>query len=181
MPILTVEQAADPLLRQVLTSRNVRGGLFVDFVLGGLNTRSSTACSRACRGPISGWRNPWCGVSVRRIRCPTWRRRHSRRTARWSATSVMSGPSSAERGRLPPGDVMPGSRRPDARRLARPSSTGSGRRRAGRWSPASCGVSPGRTDALTNLMIAAWTAEIVRFRGLGGGTQRSLAFDLLYG
>ena len=37
MPTLTVEQAADPLLRQVLTSRNVRGGLLVDFVLGGLN------------------------------------------------------------------------------------------------------------------------------------------------
>ncbi|WP_410790031.1 fatty acid desaturase family protein [Kribbella sp. C-35] len=37
MPILTAEQAADPLLRQVLTSRNVRGGPVVDFVLGGLN------------------------------------------------------------------------------------------------------------------------------------------------
>ena len=37
MPILTAEQAADPLLRQVLTSRNVRGGPFTDFALGGLN------------------------------------------------------------------------------------------------------------------------------------------------
>ncbi len=37
MPILGPEQAADPLLRQVLTSRNVRGGLFIDFALGGLN------------------------------------------------------------------------------------------------------------------------------------------------
>jgi fatty acid desaturase len=37
MPTLDPDQAADPLLRQVLTSRNVRGGPFVDAVLGGLN------------------------------------------------------------------------------------------------------------------------------------------------
>ena len=37
MPILSDEQAADPLLRQVLTSRNVRGGPVVDVALGGLN------------------------------------------------------------------------------------------------------------------------------------------------
>ena len=37
MPNLDTDQAADPLLRQVLTSRNLRGGLFVDYALGGLN------------------------------------------------------------------------------------------------------------------------------------------------
>ncbi|MGI9155396.1 MAG: fatty acid desaturase family protein [Marmoricola sp.] len=37
MPVLTREQAADPLLRQVLTSRNVRGGRFLSAVMGGLN------------------------------------------------------------------------------------------------------------------------------------------------
>ena len=37
MPILTGEEAADPLLRQVLTSRNVAGGRFVAWGLGGLN------------------------------------------------------------------------------------------------------------------------------------------------
>lgn len=37
MPILEGEQARDPLLRQVLTSRNVRGGPFTDAALGGLN------------------------------------------------------------------------------------------------------------------------------------------------
>ncbi|MDZ5621966.1 fatty acid desaturase family protein [Nocardioides bizhenqiangii] len=37
MPPLTPEEATDPLLRQVLTSRNVRGGPAVDFALGGLN------------------------------------------------------------------------------------------------------------------------------------------------
>jgi fatty acid desaturase len=37
MPVLSDEQAADPLLRQVLTSRNIRGGPVVDAVLGGLN------------------------------------------------------------------------------------------------------------------------------------------------
>ena len=37
MPVLTDEQAADPLLRQVLTSRNVLGGPLVDLALGGLN------------------------------------------------------------------------------------------------------------------------------------------------
>jgi fatty acid desaturase len=37
MPVLDETQAADPLLRQVLTSRNVRGGWFVDTALGGLN------------------------------------------------------------------------------------------------------------------------------------------------
>jgi fatty acid desaturase len=37
MPVLDPEQAEDPLLRQVLTSRNVRGGRFVTAALGGLN------------------------------------------------------------------------------------------------------------------------------------------------
>ncbi len=37
MPILDEAQAADPLLRQVLTSRNIRGGPFTDAALGGLN------------------------------------------------------------------------------------------------------------------------------------------------
>lgn len=37
MPILDEEQARDPLLRQVLTSRDVRGGWLTDTVLGGLN------------------------------------------------------------------------------------------------------------------------------------------------
>jgi fatty acid desaturase len=37
MPTLDDDRAADPLLRQVLTSRNVTGGVFVDAALGGLN------------------------------------------------------------------------------------------------------------------------------------------------
>jgi fatty acid desaturase len=37
MALPTPEEAADPLLRQVLTSRNVRGGPVTDLVLGGLN------------------------------------------------------------------------------------------------------------------------------------------------
>jgi fatty acid desaturase len=37
MPVLDARQADDPLLRQVLTSRNVRGGPFIDAALGGLN------------------------------------------------------------------------------------------------------------------------------------------------
>jgi fatty acid desaturase len=37
MPILTEDDDTDFLRRQVLTSRNVRGGWFVDFALGGLN------------------------------------------------------------------------------------------------------------------------------------------------
>jgi fatty acid desaturase len=37
MPTLDADQAADPLLRQVLTSRNIRGGPFTDAALGGLN------------------------------------------------------------------------------------------------------------------------------------------------
>ncbi|MDQ6525007.1 acyl-CoA desaturase [Nocardioides sp. LHD-245] len=37
MPVPTANQAADPLLRQVLCSRNIRGGPFVDLALGGLN------------------------------------------------------------------------------------------------------------------------------------------------
>jgi fatty acid desaturase len=37
MPVLAPEQAADPLLRQVLTSRNVRGGRFLSALMGGLN------------------------------------------------------------------------------------------------------------------------------------------------
>ena len=37
MPALTPQQAADPLLRQVLSSRNIRGGQLVDLALGGLN------------------------------------------------------------------------------------------------------------------------------------------------
>jgi fatty acid desaturase len=37
MPVIDEEQAADPLLRQVLTSRNIRGSRFLDAALGGLN------------------------------------------------------------------------------------------------------------------------------------------------
>ncbi|WP_067435512.1 fatty acid desaturase family protein [Nocardioides jensenii] len=37
MPVLDAEQARDPLLRQVLTSRNIRGGFFTDAAFGGLN------------------------------------------------------------------------------------------------------------------------------------------------
>jgi fatty acid desaturase len=37
MPVMNEEQAADPLLRQVLTSRNIRRSWFVDAALGGLN------------------------------------------------------------------------------------------------------------------------------------------------
>ena len=37
MPVLDADTARDPLLRQVLTSRNVRGGPVTDAVLGGLN------------------------------------------------------------------------------------------------------------------------------------------------
>ncbi|MEP7091412.1 MAG: acyl-CoA desaturase [Nocardioidaceae bacterium] len=37
MPVLDAEQAADPLLRQVLTSRNVRGGHVLSALMGGLN------------------------------------------------------------------------------------------------------------------------------------------------
>jgi fatty acid desaturase len=37
MPMMSAEQSTDPLLRQVLTTRNVRGGPVVDIVLGGLN------------------------------------------------------------------------------------------------------------------------------------------------
>ena len=37
MPPLTPDQTADPLLRQVLTSRNIRGSLVLDYALGGLN------------------------------------------------------------------------------------------------------------------------------------------------
>jgi fatty acid desaturase len=37
MPTLSADDAADPLLRQVLTSRNIRGGRHVDLLMGGLN------------------------------------------------------------------------------------------------------------------------------------------------
>jgi fatty acid desaturase len=37
MPILSEEDELDYLRRQVVTSRNIRGGRFADFVLGGLN------------------------------------------------------------------------------------------------------------------------------------------------
>lgn len=37
MPIIASDESLDFLRRQVLTSRNVRGGLFTDFALGGLN------------------------------------------------------------------------------------------------------------------------------------------------
>jgi fatty acid desaturase len=37
MPVLTAQDELDYLRRQVLTSRNVRGGRLVDFALGGLN------------------------------------------------------------------------------------------------------------------------------------------------
>jgi len=37
MPTVSADQAADPLLRQVLSSRNIRGGPALDLAMGGLN------------------------------------------------------------------------------------------------------------------------------------------------
>ena len=37
MPVMDEEQSADPFLRQVLTSRNMKGSRFVDTAIGGLN------------------------------------------------------------------------------------------------------------------------------------------------
>ena len=37
MPVPDADEAADPLLRQVLTSRNVRGGPLTEWLMGGLN------------------------------------------------------------------------------------------------------------------------------------------------
>jgi fatty acid desaturase len=37
MPILAKDDKTDYLRRQVLTSRNIRGGRFTDLILGGLN------------------------------------------------------------------------------------------------------------------------------------------------
>jgi fatty acid desaturase len=37
MPVLADDQASDPLLRQVLTSRDMSGGMFLETALGGLN------------------------------------------------------------------------------------------------------------------------------------------------
>ncbi len=37
MPVLTAQEGADPFLRQVLTSRNVRGGRLLSLLLGGLD------------------------------------------------------------------------------------------------------------------------------------------------
>jgi fatty acid desaturase len=37
MPVLDEAQSSDPLLRQVLTSRNLRGNRMLDAALGGLN------------------------------------------------------------------------------------------------------------------------------------------------
>jgi fatty acid desaturase len=37
MPVMNEEQSADPFLRQVLTSRNMKGSPFIDTAIGGLN------------------------------------------------------------------------------------------------------------------------------------------------
>ena len=52
MPILDATGRSDFLRRQVLTSRNVRGGWLTDLALGGRTTRSSITCSPPCPGPI---------------------------------------------------------------------------------------------------------------------------------
>ncbi|WP_217638111.1 hypothetical protein [Geodermatophilus poikilotrophus] len=59
MPALTPEEERDYLRRQVLTSRNVRGGRFVDLLLGGLNYQVEHTSSRACRGPTCGAPSDW--------------------------------------------------------------------------------------------------------------------------
>jgi fatty acid desaturase len=82
MPILTAKQAADPLLRQVLTSRNVRGGPFVDFVLGGLNSQIEHHLFPSMPRPNLRVAQPVVRRFCTAHRCPTWRPRRSRRTAR---------------------------------------------------------------------------------------------------
>ncbi len=64
MPIIPAGMKVDFLRRQVITSRNIKGGAAVDFVMGGLNYQSSTTCSRACRGRTSRRSSRWCATTA---------------------------------------------------------------------------------------------------------------------
>lgn len=62
------------LRRQVLTSRNIRGGILTDWFLGGLNYQIEHHLFPACRVPICVSRSRWCaptaGIWVSPIRRP---------------------------------------------------------------------------------------------------------------
>ncbi len=90
MPTIAHDAKVDFFSRQVRTSRNIRGGWWVSFLMGGLTSRSSTTCSPRCPGRRSGRRGSSCGTTATPWTCPTPRRRCCARTGSWSATSTAS-------------------------------------------------------------------------------------------
>jgi hypothetical protein len=86
MPVLSEDSKLDYLRRQVLTSRNVRGGWLVDTALGGLNYQIEHHFSRACPAPTCAALRPWCQASATNTASHTAKPRSFGRGAKSSAT-----------------------------------------------------------------------------------------------
>ena len=80
MPVMNAEQAADPLLRQVLTSRNIRGSRFIDTAIGGLNYQIEHHLFPNMPRPNLRLAQPVVRDFCERRGVATPRRRRSRRT-----------------------------------------------------------------------------------------------------
>jgi hypothetical protein len=115
MPVLEPDQAADPLLRQVLTSRNVRGGPFVDYARGGLNYQIEHHLFPSMPRPNRGTRRSWSADSARTGPSITRRPPPARPTpprsatyTRWAQTSAPQGDGAEDQSsRQAPGSVPP--------------------------------------------------------------------------
>src|SRR6266511_3816611 len=95
MPVLEDDREPDYLRRQVLTSRNVRGGRLVDFALGGLNYQIEHHLFPACRIRACAAPSRSSERSARSGAWPTARAACSAAMRRRSATSMRPAPRSA--------------------------------------------------------------------------------------
>ncbi|MEK8169134.1 fatty acid desaturase [Streptomyces sp. M19] len=89
------------LQRQVLTSRNVRGGALTDWFLGGLNYQIEHHLFPSMPRPTCAAPSRWYGTTARPWTCPTPRPASSTPTPRRCATCTTSAIRSA-RAHLPP-------------------------------------------------------------------------------
>ena len=90
MPIVPRDMKIDFLRRQVMMSRNVRGGLVVDIAMGGLNYQIEHHLFPSMPRPNLRLAQPPCGPTASTMTWPTRRSASSSPTGSSSATSTTS-------------------------------------------------------------------------------------------
>ena len=173
MPILDAADRSDFLRRQVLTSRNVRGGWLTDLALGGLNYQIEHHLFPSMPRPNLRRSQAMIEEFCRSEACPTARAAWRAPTSRRCGTST---PSAGQPARPPRPDRRPASRQPACRLY-----------RVGRRSGPRCPVLTRPVPAAAALrrkavaghparpVVAAWTAGTMSSCRPGPVMRKSLA------